>query len=286
VLPRDGASAAYPNNAERFYSVDYGPVHLVVLDTEAAFLNTSRRAEQIAWLTADLQASQAAPWRIAVFHRPPYSSGAEHGSELAVRAAFGPLFEQYNVQLVINGHEHSYERTVPWRESTSTARQAVTYVITGGAGAGLYPIGRSAWTAFSRSSHNYVRATISPADIVLEAIGPTGAVFDRFTLDRALQASDASAPTVSIVPPASGAVLTGTETVEVNADDDARVEKVDLWIDGQLRSIDLTAPYSFSLDTLTLANGTHTVEARAYDVDGRRSTASRTVTVFNSGGRP
>jgi hypothetical protein len=286
VLPRDGASAAYPNNAERFYSVDYGPVHLVVLDTEAAFLNTSRRAEQIAWLTADLQASQAAPWRIAVFHRPPYSSGAEHGSELAVRAAFGPLFEQYNVQLVINGHEHSYERTVPWRESTNTARQAVTYVITGGAGAGLYPIGRSAWTAFSRSSHNYVRATISPADIVLEAIGPTGAVFDRFTLDRALQASDASAPTVSIVPPASGAVLTGTETVEVNADDDARVEKVDLWIDGQLRSIDLTAPYSFSLDTLTLANGTHTVEARAYDVDGRRSTASRTVTVFNSGGRP
>jgi len=281
VLPRDGASAAYPNNAERFYSFDYGPAHVIVLDTESAFLNTSRRAEQIAWLTADLQSSQDAPWRIAVFHRPPYSSGIEHSSELAVRAAFGPLFEQYHVQVVLTGHEHGFERTVPWRESTNTSRQAVTYVVTAGAGATLYPIGRSAWTAFSRSANNYVRATVSPTDITLEAISSDGVVFDRFTLDRALQASDASAPTVSIVSPASGAVLTGTETIDVNADDDTRVEKVDLWVDGQLRSIDLTAPYSFSLNTTTLANGTHTLEARAYDINGRRSTTSRTVTVAN-----
>jgi hypothetical protein len=281
VLPRDGASPAYPNNAERFYSFDYGPAHIIVLDTEAAFLNSSRRAEQIAWLTADLQASQDAPWRIAVFHRPPYSSGIEHSSELAVRAAFGPLFEQYNVQVVLTGHEHGYERTVPWRESTNTSRQAVTYVVTAGAGATLYPIGRSAWTAFSRSANNYVRAIVSPADLTLEAVSSDGVVFDRFTLDRALQASDASPPTVSIVSPANGAALTGVETVDVNADDDVRVEKVDLWIDGQLRSIDLSAPYSFSLDTRTLANGSHTVEARAYDIDGRRSTSSRTVTVVN-----
>ena len=286
VLPRDGASAAYPNNAERFYSADYGPVHLIVLDTQSAFLNTSRRAEQIAWLTADLEASQDAPWRIAVFHRPPYSSGSEHGSDLAVRAAFGPLFEQYNVQLVLSGHEHSYERTVPWRESTDTSRQAVTYLSPGGAGAGLYPVGRSAWTAFSRSANNYVRAIVSPTDLTLEAITSDGVTFDQFTLDRALQAGDASAPTASIVAPVSGAVLTGTETVEVTADDDSRVEKVDLWIDGQLRAIDLTAPYTFSINTTTLANGSHTVEARAYDIDGRRTTASRTVSVFNAGGRP
>jgi hypothetical protein len=49
----------------------------------------------------------------------------------------------------------------------------------------------------------------------------------------------------------------------------------------QLRSIDLTAPYSFSLNTTTLANGTHTLEARAYDINGRRTASSRTVTVSN-----
>jgi bacterial leucyl aminopeptidase len=69
--------------------------------------------------------------------------------------------------------------------------------------------------------------------------------------------------------------------VSVTADDDSRVEKVDLWVDGQLRSIDLTAPYSFALDTRTLANGSHRIEARAYDIDGRRASTSRTVTVAN-----
>jgi hypothetical protein len=281
VLPRDGASVAYPNNAERFYSFDYGPVHFICLDTEAAFLTTARRQEQLAWLTADLQASQDRPWRVAFFHRPPYNSGLEHGSELPVRAAFGPLFEQYNVQLVLSGHEHAYERSVPWRESTSTARQAVTYIVTGGGGAELYPTGRSAWTAFSRSTDHYVLTTFTAADFTLEAVDAAGAVIDRFTLNRAAQENDGAAPTLTIASPSSGAILSGTETIEVDADDDSRIEKVDLWVDGQLRSIDLTAPYAFALNTTTLANGTHTIEARVSDIAGNRTAVKRTVTVSN-----
>jgi hypothetical protein len=280
VLPRDGASAAYPNNAERFYSLDYGPVHLIALDTEAAFLSSARRQEQLAWLEADLQASQDQPWRIAFFHRPPYSS-SRHGSDLAVRQAFGPLFERYNVQLVLTGHDHDYERMVPWRVSTDTARQAVTHVVTGGGGATLYSAGRSEWTAFSRSAHHYVRAIVSPTEATLETVGTSGTVFDRFVLNLALQEGDAAPPQVAIGSPSSGAVLSGVETIEVTADDDSRVEKVDLWVDGTQRAIDLTAPYSYSLDTRTLANGSHTIEARAYDLDGRRASSSRTVTVSN-----
>ena len=204
VLPRDGGSAAYPNNAERFYSVDYGPVHFIALDTQAAFLSTARRQEQLAWLAADLQAAQHQPWRIAFFHRPPYSAGTEHGSDLAIRQAFGPLFEQYGVQIVVNGHEHSYERTVPWRESTNVTRQAVTYVITGGAGAALHPVGLAPFTAFSRSASHYVRMIVSPTDATLEAVGTNGAVFDRFALNLAQQQNDADPPQVSIVSPAAG----------------------------------------------------------------------------------
>jgi acid phosphatase type 7 len=283
VLPRDGGSAAYPNNAERFYSADYGPVHLVALDTQAAFLSTARRQEQLAWLAADLQAAQHQPWRIAFFHRPPYSAGTEHGSDLAIRQAFGPLFEQYGVQIVVSGHEHSYERSVPWRESTNVSRQAVTYVVTGGAGAALHPVGMASFTAFSRSASHYVRMIFSPTDATLEAVGTNGAVFDRFALNLAQQQNDSDPPQVAIASPAAGAVLSGTETIEVSADDDSRVEKVDLWIDGQQRAIDLTEPYAFSLDTAAMANGSHTIEARAYDIDGRRMSTSRAVTVSNGG---
>jgi hypothetical protein len=281
VLPPDGGSAAFPNNAERFYSFDYGPVHFIALDTEAAFLSTTRRQEQLAWLTADLQDSQDKPWRVAFFHRPPYSSGTEHGSDLTIRQVFGPLFEQYHVQVVLNGHEHDFERTVPWRISLDSARQAVTYVVTGGGGAGLYPVGRNEWTAYSRSADHYVRALVSPTDLTLEAVGANGSVFDRFTLNRSLQDNDLTAPEVSIAAPSSGEVLSGMETVAVSASDDSRVEKVDLWVDNRLHAIDLTAPYSFTLDTTALANGSHTLQARAYDIDGKRAAASRTVTVSN-----
>jgi hypothetical protein len=170
---------------------------------------------------------------------------------------------------------------VPWRESTNTARQAVTYVVTGGGGAGLYPTSRSAWTAFSRSVNHYVRATMTASDLTLETVDSSGTVIDRFTLNRAAQENDAAAPTVAIAAPSSGAILSGTETIEVTADDDSRIEKVDLWVDGQLRSIDLAAPYAFALNTTTLSNGTHTIQARAYDISGKRASASRSVTVSN-----
>lgn len=281
VLPRDGATGAFPNNAERFYSFDYGPVHFIALDSEAAFASTARRQEQVAWLTDDLQSSQQRPWRVVFFHRPPYSSGAEYGSNLAIRQAFAPLFERYNVQLVLNGHEHSYERSVPWRESTDATRQAVTYVVTGAAGANLYPVGRNAWTAFSKSVHHYVRGSFSPTDLTLETVDSGGSVIDRFTLDRVEQENDNAAPTVALVSPAAGAVLPATTTVEVDASDDSRIAKVDLWIDGKLRGIDLTAPYEFAISPGTWTNGTHTLEARAYDIAGKRAAARRTVTVAN-----
>jgi hypothetical protein len=281
VLPRDGGSIAYPNNAERFYSFDFGPVHFICLDTEEAFLNSARRKEQIAWLTADLQASQSQPWRIAFFHRPSHSSGTEHGSDLAIRQAFSSLFERYNVQLVLNGHEHSLERSVPWRESANADYQPVTYIVTGGGGATGYPVGHSAFTAYSRSILNYIRMTISPASLTLEGVGTNGAVLDRFTLDRDLQLSDATAPQVAFTNPASDSVLTGVASVQVTADDDTRVEKVDLWMDGELQAIDLTAPYSFSMDTRSMSNGAHTLQARAYDLGGRRTSVSRNITVSN-----
>ena len=90
----------------------------------------------MSWLESDLAAT-AQPWKIAVFHRSPYSAGGEHGSDLVVRGAFGPMFEQYGVQLVISAHEHIYERAFPIR--TSSNGQAVTYIVTGGGGGPRVP---------------------------------------------------------------------------------------------------------------------------------------------------
>ena len=175
VLPENGGDGAFPDHAERYYSFDYGPVHVVVLDTELAFQNTSRRAAQLAWLDADLSATSR-PWKVAVFHRSPYSSGGEHGSDLTVRAAFGPVFEDHGVQLVLSAHEHDYERT--------NRIGGVTYVVTGGGGGPLYAAGTSSFTAASASRYHYVRGDVSECTLKLDAVGTDGSAFDSVTLTR------------------------------------------------------------------------------------------------------
>jgi hypothetical protein len=175
VLPENGGDGAFADHAERYYSFDYGPVHVVVLDTELAFQDTTRRSAQLAWLNADLDATSR-PWKVAVFHRAPYSSGGEHGSDLTVRNAFGPVFENHDVQLVLSAHEHDYERT--------KAINGVTYVVTGGGGAPLYAAGTASFTAASASRFHYVRGDASECTLKLDAVGTDGSVFDTVSLSR------------------------------------------------------------------------------------------------------
>jgi hypothetical protein len=280
VLPENGVTSGYADHAERFYSFDYGPVHFVALDTERAFQDPLRRQAQVTWLENDLAAT-AQPWRVVFFHRSPYSNGVEHGSDLAVRQAFGPLFERYGVQLVISGHDHDFERSVPWRQTTTAGGRAVMYVVSGGGGARLYGVGQAAWTARSVSAYHYVRANVGTCLLQLEAVGLDGAIFDTYSLDRCTQAQDTQAPTVAITAPASGSTLSGPVTVAGNVADDVRVEKVDFWLDNRLMAIDRTAPYAFTWDTRIWSEGSHQIQIRAYDIAGRVTSAARTVQVAN-----
>lgn len=83
------------------------------------------------------------------FHHCAFSTTNAHASEGGVRDAWVPLFDKHQVDLVVNGHNHVYERTdalrggrvarrVPIGESVSAVRDGVVYVTAGGAGKGLY----------------------------------------------------------------------------------------------------------------------------------------------------
>jgi hypothetical protein len=211
VLPANGASAAYPDHAERYYSFDYGPVHFVALDTEFTFQDTTRRAEQLAWLEADLT-STAQPWKIVYFHRSPFSSGGEHGSELAVQSAFSPVFERYHVDLVVSAHEHDYERTIPIKQSTSAADRAVPYLVTGGGGAPLYPNGTSAWTAYSASRYGYTKVMVDGCTLTLRQIGLDGAALDSTSLSHCV--APPPGPSEVVLYAASAPVRSGTWRVQ------------------------------------------------------------------------
>jgi hypothetical protein len=189
------------------------------------------------------------------------------------------VFERHGVQVVFGAHDHDYERLVPWREGGDITTQAVLNIVSGGGGAALYGVGRSQWTATSRSAHHYVKGHVAGCVAQFQAIDRTGAVFDTYTFDRCAQADDVAAPDVTLTEPAAGASVSGPVLVRAAASDDTRIEKVDLWVDGVLRAIDLTAPYQFTWDASAVGAGPHTIEVRAYDLDGRRDTDSHSVTV-------
>lgn len=212
VLPANGASAGYPDHAERYYSFDYGPVHFVALDTEFTFQDTARRSEQLAWLEADLT-STAQPWKIVYFHRSPFSSGGEHGSDLAVRSGFSPVFERYGVDLVVSAHEHDYERTIPIKQSATAGDRAVTYVVTGGGGGPLYPSGTSAWTAYSASRHGYTKVKVDGCILTLQQIGLDGAAFDSGSVSHCAAPPPAAAGEV-VLYAASAPVRAGAWRVQ------------------------------------------------------------------------
>lgn len=121
-MPIEGEAGGLPSHAESYYSVNYGPVHLVALDTEMRDVTGLQlmdgKGMQYEWLKADLAANKL-PWVVVYFHKPPYSKGS-HDSDTELdmkhlREHVNPLFEQYKVDLVIAGHSHVYERSYPMR---------------------------------------------------------------------------------------------------------------------------------------------------------------------------
>jgi hypothetical protein len=96
---------------------------------------------------------------------------------------------------------------------------------------------------------------------------------------------DTTAPTVSVTAPANGATVSGTVSINATASDNVGVSKVEFYVDGAIRSTDTTSPYSWSWNTTTFANSSHTIVAKAYDAANNIGTSSNvTVTVNNGGG--
>ncbi len=160
-----------PNN-ERWYSFDYGHAHFVCLQIDG-FSSYGQGTEQYFWLEEDL-ASTEQPWKFVFFHVPPYSSGP-HGGDLQVRAALHPLFVRHGVDIVFNGHDHDYERSVA---------DGVTYVVTGGGGAALY----GKWNVneasiYFESTLHFVSISLAGDTLTSKGVRPDGTEFDPFVLN-------------------------------------------------------------------------------------------------------
>jgi hypothetical protein len=99
------------------------------------------------------------------------------------------------------------------------------------------------------------------------------------TVNVVRSSPDTTPPTVSMVSPVDGASVSGTVLVQASASDDVGVSKVEFSVDGTAKSTDTISPWTFPLDTSTLAAGSHTLGVKAYDAAGNSSSAAVSVTV-------
>jgi hypothetical protein len=156
---------------ERWYSFNYGHALFIGLDSNARF---GPGSEQYTWLKATL-AGSTARWKMAYFHHPFYSSGWE-GSSPWLRETWGPLFKQYGVNVVFNGHDHDYERIKPMDK--------IQFIVTGGGGASLRKMKWSPFTAAERVTYHFVGVQVDGDHLTGEAIDAKGLTFDRWDLTR------------------------------------------------------------------------------------------------------
>lgn len=178
-----------PADQSRYYSFDWGNAHFISLNSNLFEMPGRAADAMLAWLEGDLQ-RQTKFWKVVYFHHPPYATGHHLDDPVcaAVRERVVPILEKYNVQLVLSGHEHSYQRTVPVRNGVPVSDQGGTvYVISGGGGGTLHAINRTAITAVGQSVHHYLRCEVRGATLTVKAIGTEGEIIDRVTLTRPTQ---------------------------------------------------------------------------------------------------
>ena len=120
TLPKNGPTGIPP---EHTYSLRYGHALFLVLDSNQP------PEPQRAWLDEQL-ASTDATWKFAVFHHPFYSS-APRRDNAEIRESWGPLFDKYHVDMVLQGHDHAYLRTPPMNaeKPVATAAEGTYYVV-------------------------------------------------------------------------------------------------------------------------------------------------------------
>lgn len=112
TFPTAAQAGGTASGTEAYYSFDYANIHFIILDSH----HTGREVggAMYNWTLTDIQNTKQ-DWIVTLFHHPVYTKGS-HDSDtedrlIEMRQNFMPMMEANGVDLILNGHSHSYERS-------------------------------------------------------------------------------------------------------------------------------------------------------------------------------
>lgn len=186
----------------KWYSFDVSNVHFVCLDSGINSDDEALIAEQVSFLDNDLANARAngAEWIVAYFHKVAYSTLADAVATSLIQEYWVPLFERYNVDLVIQAHKHYYERSWPMYNGQPTTSSGnyylkiagsteTVYIVSGGAGGPLRdpvipPSAGYPWLAVGAKEYHHCVIDVNGRTLRVEAKKPDGITIDEFWIEK------------------------------------------------------------------------------------------------------
>jgi acid phosphatase type 7 len=174
-----------------WYSFDYGGVHVIQMSSEHDW---RRGAPQYQWLEKDLQGVDRTktPWVVLTSHRMMYTTQLGEDADLKVSLHFREEMEEllwkYKVNLMLVGHQHSYERSCAVRHGKCTPDGVgPVHIVVGSAGAGLEKSGFSSdigeWSVSHINDWGYLRVASTENMMQVQfVLNRNGVVYDQVTL--------------------------------------------------------------------------------------------------------
>jgi 3',5'-cyclic AMP phosphodiesterase CpdA len=175
--------SAAVRDGRTWFSEGVGSWHVIVLDGNCGVLGRTCRSgsDQVKWLREDLAANSAA-CTVALLHQPLFSSGS-HGPDRAVRPLWDALYAG-GVELVLDGHDHDYERFGPQGpDGTSDAARGIVEIIAGTGGAELESFKKPRPNSLARLDDTYgvLEVTLLADGWSSQLVGVDGSVRDQAT---------------------------------------------------------------------------------------------------------
>jgi predicted MPP superfamily phosphohydrolase len=207
-LPTKGEGGGKPSGTEAYYSVEYGPAHFVVLDTIALDCNYKQMFD---WLDKDLKAVTDGKWKIVMSHYPLKSqffdqtkknSKIAEISEYTFKTKMLELNDKFDVDLMISGHIHTYQRTFPIKDGrirshfaakiseANTSRydrhEGTIYMLAGTAGSAWTnsKLKHSSFTAKALGKPGALILKIRPESMTVNFLGDSGKVLDHLKIQN------------------------------------------------------------------------------------------------------
>ncbi len=189
ALPDNGSGSGI----EEWFATTYGPLRLVTLNDTVSSSSVITGAERT-FLDLTLSAVDRArtPFVVAMHHQPIYTTSSGHSPALDLRAAWTPLYDQYHVNAVLNGHVHSYESTKPMTGGTGSSVGTATtdalgtrYLVFGGGGASLYGFKTTQSYIQTRESvHGFAVMSASATEMKWTAFRADASTIETITIPK------------------------------------------------------------------------------------------------------